>query len=704
MRALEPHTQGFAENPVDGTQTFYEVFGPPDASHSLVFLTPWSIVDSRVWKGQVAYFARQGFRVVTFDGRGNGRSDRPVAGYRTEDFAQDTLSVLEATGVTRAALVTFSASSRWGLQLAAQHPHRVSHLVLIAPAVDLAGGPLGPPGMDLVSFHTQPIGSEGWSNRFNAVYWLRDYRDFVEFFFGMVMTDPHSTKQIEDGIEWGLATTPEVLVATVDESETPDFADFARDVRCPVLIVHGTDDAIIPQAASEALHAAISGSHLVRFEGVGHGVVGRKPVKFNLLLHEFLGDAVPRDDVPVTRGTRGNKRALFVSSPIGLGHAWRDVAIADALRQLVPNLEIEWLAQDPVTRVLETRGERIHPMSAALANESRHIEHESGEHDLHAFQAYRRMDEILVANFLVFHDVVKDARYDLWIADEGWDIDYFLHEHPLLKKAPYAWLTDFVGWLPMRPEEAWLTADYNAQMLEHIEEHPRLRDRALFVGNPDDVVPDAFGPGLPSIDEWTQAHFAFTGYIQHFDPRLLCAERDALRAELGFGVDEQVVVASVGGTAVGRPLLQRVIDSHAQARRRLPGLRLIVVTGPRIDPDSLPHPRDVEVRGYLPDLHEYLAACDLALVQGGMSTTMELVATGRPFLYFPLRDHFEQTFHVPRRLTNYGVAPEARVDFACATPEYLADRMVSILSQPCGYRPVETGGSATAARILAELL
>ena len=137
-----------------------------------------------------------------------------------------------------------------------------------------------------------------------------------------------------------------------------------------------------------------------------------------------------------------------MSSPIGLGHAWRDVAIADALRQLVPNLEIEWLAQDPVTRVLETRGERIHPMSAALSNESRHIESECGEHDLHAFQAYRRMDEILVANFLVFHDAVKDSRYDLWLADEGWDIDYFLHEHPNLKTAPYVWLTDFVGWLP----------------------------------------------------------------------------------------------------------------------------------------------------------------------------------------------------------------------------------------------------------------
>ena len=314
------------------------------------------------------------------------------------------------------------------------------------------------------------------------------------------------------------------------------------------------------------------------------------------------------------------------------------------------------------------------------------------------------MDEILVANFLVFHDAVKDARYDLWIADEGWDIDYFLHEHPNLKAAPYVWLTDFVGWLPMRPDEEGLTADYNAQMLEHIEQHPRVRDRALLVGNARDILPDSFGPGLPGIREWTAAHYAFTGYIQHFDPLRITAQRDALRDELGIDKDAQVVVASVGGTAVGRALLQRVVDSYPEAKRVLPRLRMVVVTGPRIDPASLRHDGTVDVRGYVPNLYKHLAACDLALVQGGLSTTMELVATGRPFLYFPLRNHFEQSFHVPHRLTNYGVRPNARLDFAAATPDRLAEQIVQELTQVCAYQPVETDGAANAARMIAELL
>ena len=145
------------------------------------------------------------------------------------------------------------------------------------------------------------------------------------------------------------------------------------------------------------------------------------------------------------RAQQRPRRALYLSSPIGLGHARRDLAIARELRKLQPDLQIDWLTQHPVTRVLEDAGESVHPASAWLANESEHIEEESGEHDLHAFQAIRRMDEILVNNFMVFNDVVEDRYYDLVIGDEAWDVDYFLHENPELKRFGFAWMTDFVG-------------------------------------------------------------------------------------------------------------------------------------------------------------------------------------------------------------------------------------------------------------------
>ena len=113
-----------------------------------------------------------------------------------------------------------------------------------------------------------------------------------------------------------------------------------------------------------------------------------------------------------------------------------------------------------------------------LASESGHIEGECADHDLHCFQAWRRMDEILLANFMVFHDVVDEDPYDLWIGDEAWELDYYLHENPEQKRAAYAWMTDFVGWLPMPDggqHEASLTADYNAEMIEHIARYPRMQ-------------------------------------------------------------------------------------------------------------------------------------------------------------------------------------------------------------------------------------
>jgi predicted glycosyltransferase len=339
-----------------------------------------------------------------------------------------------------------------------------------------------------------------------------------------------------------------------------------------------------------------------------------------------------------------------------------------------------------------------------LANESRHIESESAEHDLHAFQAIRRMDEILLNNFMVFHDIVRDDQYNLWIGDEAWELDYYLHENPEEKRAAYVWLTDFVGWLPMSDggeREGFVTTDYNAEMIEHIARYPRLRDRALFVGDFEDVVHDSFGPELPLIRDWTRENFDFPGYITGFDPAAF-ADRAAIRHELGYAPDERVCIVTVGGSGVGGHLLRRVIDAFPEAARRVDGLRMIVVAGPRIDPAGLPSHDGLEIRAYVHDLYRHLAACDLAVVQGGLTTTMELTANRRPFLYFPLRHHFEQNFHVRHRLQRYGAG--RCMDFEADGPDEIAAAIAEEIGREVDYRPVDPGGAARAAAAIAELL
>jgi predicted glycosyltransferase len=598
--------------------------------------------------------------------------------------------VLDATGTERAVLAASSGGTHRTLRLAAEHPHRTEAVVFVGPSTPLVAAV---------------------DEEVAAAFGSGDRDHFLDVFMAAAFNEPHSTKATEDGVGWGRESTLQVMVDAWVGDQAADmnaYRAMCSSVACPVLIIQGTADRLTPEAHGRALADAIGdNASIVLIEGGGHRTDVRDPVRFSLLVHEFLSSIHPRPPPPRrwTRATSRHRRALFLSSPIGLGHVQRDVAIARELRALHPDLQIDWLAQDPVTRVLEHEGEMIHAASGSLVSESAHIESESAEHDLHCFQAWRRMDEILVANFMVLRDLLEDADYDLVIGDEAWEADHFLHENPELKRAAFVWLTDFVGWLPM-PEggedELRLAADYNLEMIEHVDRYPRVRDRAIFVGAPDDVVPDRFGPDLPSIREWTEQHYDFAGYITGFDP-LGDGDREALRTELGFTPDDKVCIVTVGGTGVGRPLLHKVLDAFPLAKKTISELRMVVVAGPRIDPTSLSdHQHGLEIHGFVPHLYRHLAACDLAIVQGGLTTAMELTANRRPFLYFPLANHFEQRFHVPHRLARYGAGRQ--LEYSATDPDDIAATIVEEIDRVVDYAPVETGGAARAAALLAELV
>ncbi len=624
-----------------------------------------------------------------------------------DNYLADALAVMDATDAGQAIVVGLSFGGMLACALAAHHPERVKAVILAGTVTSI--GPDNPRHLGASHFLAKRDSHEGW-DKFNRAHWLNDYPDFADFFIRNICSEPHSSRQIEEGISWAGDTSGDVLVKTVEARAVPPRFDVSvemyRKITCPALFIHGDDDRIQPHARAQAACAEVTGAELVTIERGGHNPLGRYPAKANALILDFLdrrlGLAAPARQA-AARGPR-EKRALYLSSPIGLGHGRRDLAIARELRKLHPGLQVDWLAQDPVTRLLDANNERVHPLSARLSSETRHIELESGEHDLHCFQALRRMDEVLIKNFMIFQDAVDQGGYDLVIADEAWDIDHYWHEHPELKRAKLAWFTDFVGYVPMPAggaDEAYLTTDYNAEMIEHIERHPSVRDRSIFVGTPEDIVPLSFGRDLPEMRDWVPKHFDFAGYVIGEHPATF-GSRDDLRARLGYRDDERVCIVTVGGSGVGAHLIRRILQSFPAARAKLPDLRMIVVAGPRIDPASLNAPAGVEVHAFVADLDRHLAACDLALVQGGLTTCMELAAAGTPFLYFPLQNHFEQNFHVAHRLERYGAG--RRMAFAGSTPEMIADAMVEALRAPKAGRPVEADGAVRAARMLAELL
>jgi pimeloyl-ACP methyl ester carboxylesterase len=282
-RARYPEDEGWVER--DGIRVFYEVYG--QASQTVLLLPTWSIIHSRQWKGQIPYLARH-FRVVTFDGRGNGRSDRPSepAAYDEREFAADALGVLDATATERAAIVGYSLGAQRGLILAAEHPERVEGAVFIGPSYPGGGKPLDERAR--FTWEDELDTDEGWA-KYNKHFWLRDYRGFVEFFFSRIFREPHSTKQIEDCVGWALETTPETLVAAQYGPllEPEEARELAGRLRCPLLVVHGRSDQISHYSRGEAL-ADHGGGSFVLVEGGGHAPHARDPVAFNRLLHEFL--------------------------------------------------------------------------------------------------------------------------------------------------------------------------------------------------------------------------------------------------------------------------------------------------------------------------------------------------------------------------------------------------------------------------------
>lgn len=705
-RSIRPAATGTVERA--GVVLGWEEFGC--GTRTVVLMPPWNLQSSRVWKLMVGSLVRH-FRVVTFDPPGNGRStpSHEPDRYLPEAQAYDALAIMDVTGTEQAVVVAHSRAAQGLLSLAANHPDRVAGAVFL--------GPLAPWSRTLFprllthpalawALETPAPRPVGWGH-LNARLIRRDLGGFADWFIRRALTVPHSEWGIEEAIDHALQGDPESVVAAMKAPivrRRADLQSLAARVQVPSVVVHGDADRLIPLADARWL-ADATGGELVVLPGGDHCPHGRHVQRtadaISALADRALGRPTAASPSASPARDPGRPRVLVVCSPIGLGHARRDLAVVEALRRLRPEVEVEWLAQHPVTAVLESAGEAIHPASAQLLSECRHFELESVGHQLDIFGAFRSGQDLMAHNFRVFRDVLRDGDYALVLGDEAWEIDHYLHEHPEEKRAPYAWLTDFVGVLPTAetdPRTAELIADVNALMVDQVRSQA-VRDLSLFIGNRVDALDVPLGPGLPTVRAWVDEQFHYTGYIgaRRHDEET----RAHARAQLGVAADQPLCVVAVGGSGVGDELLRRAAAAHEVARHSVDDLRTVVVTGPRIRLDGVAA-EGLDVRGYVPDLDRLLAGADMALVQGGLATAMELTANHTPFAFVPLDRHFEQQIHVPHRLANYGSG--RRIAFADADPDHLARVVSDGIATTADWRDVEDGGEQQAARLIAQLL
>jgi UDP:flavonoid glycosyltransferase YjiC (YdhE family) len=396
------------------------------------------------------------------------------------------------------------------------------------------------------------------------------------------------------------------------------------------------------------------------------------------------------------------KRVLFISGSLGLGHVSRDLAIARELRRSRSDLEICWLAADPARSVLQEAGERLVVETDLYGNDNVQAEGRAKGNrlDLLAYAFRALMSWLRNADFV--KKITDKSQFDLVVGDETYEIPVATILGRLKLRTPFVMIYDFLGMDSMsrNPLEAMGAFLWNrVWSLDH-----RLFDRkdnlALFIGEPEDIPDKRFGLLLPNRREYARRNYHFVGYILGFDPNDF-RDSTALRSRLGYA-SGPLVVCSIGGTAIGKNLLELCARAYVIAKRQVEGLQMVLVCGPRLQKESLDVPPGAEVRQYVPKLYEHFAACDLAIVQAGGASTLELAALQRPFLYFPVEGHSEQELIVAGRLQRYHAGQ--RMSYSSSDDKSLAEAIVANVGKQVTYRKIPTNGASNAVQLMNKLV
>lgn len=320
MRAREPDHAGHVER--DGVRLWYEVHG--DAQTTIMLFPGWAL-PLRSWKAQIPYLARY-FRVIAFDPRGTGSSDRPIgpAPYALSEHVADALAIMDAVGAGSTVVVGKSRGAQTALALAVDHPERVDALIAAAPMIPLTPWPpldsiwsafeapnvhkrqraalrssLGSTGSFIRSrelrYFLRNINVLEAAERFSRQSISDDFDGFVHWFMARIIaTDPHSTKQIDDLTAWMTATGPQAAADSFIADCVRDAAAaraLCTQVSCPVFVIHGDRDLTVPVEWGVRF-AEMTGGKLLVVPGAAHLPGARYPVIVNLAIREFVESLV----------------------------------------------------------------------------------------------------------------------------------------------------------------------------------------------------------------------------------------------------------------------------------------------------------------------------------------------------------------------------------------------------------------------------
>jgi len=396
------------------------------------------------------------------------------------------------------------------------------------------------------------------------------------------------------------------------------------------------------------------------------------------------------------------KRILFISGSLGLGHVTRDLVIAEKLREQYPNIDISWIAANPASMVLKEAGEKLLPEAGEWANENELAESLSKGAKLNLVQYVMAAQDVWKKNAGIFYKAMNKQRYDLAIGDETYELAIALREKQIQVDPTFVMMYDFIGVDAMTEAQQEAKAAYfvNERWAHGYDNVPESLITLLFVGEEADIPDRTFGQSLPNRRDHVKERYHCIGYIVPFEPDDY-ADKKNIRKKLAYG-EEPLIVCSIGGTAIGKPMLDLCAKAFPIIREKIPDLRMVLVGGPRVSLDSSETQQGIEVKGYVPRLFEHFAASDLAIVLAGGTTTIELTALRKSFIYFPLEEHFEHQIATAHRLSRHKAG--VKMTFSETTPKSLAECAVANLGKEAPYPPIATEGAKKAVDIISRLI
>ena len=250
-----------AQNP---TKIFYEDNGQGKA---LLFIHGWPLNGDQ-WEYQVGPLLEAGYRCITYDRRGFGRSDRPSTGYDYITFAADLKAVIDATGATDITLVGFSMG---GGEIAKYFSEfggaKVSKVVLISSIL---------PFMLLTEDNQDGVPQKVFDEMAEAI--KNDRPAFLESFtrdFSNVglLKSPVSEAYMQQSINVAMQASGVATLKAANSFATTDFRSDLAHIKVPCLIIHGTADKIVPiDKSSDRTSAMMPGATYKKYDGEPHGL------------------------------------------------------------------------------------------------------------------------------------------------------------------------------------------------------------------------------------------------------------------------------------------------------------------------------------------------------------------------------------------------------------------------------------------------